>query len=124
MWIEEEVVRRAHLELLAEHGGSAGVRDGALLDSALHRARNISAYSEETPTIFQLAAAYGYGIAKNHPFVDGNKRTALAICIGFLRINGIIVRAPQIEMYKVFYGLAAGHESEASLATWLEAHAH
>jgi death-on-curing protein len=92
-WTLDSVVVAVHRMLVAEHGGSPGIRDQGLLDSALARPRQRFCY-EPQATIFDLAAAYGYGLAKNHPFVDGNKRVALAITAIFLEINGFSRRRP------------------------------
>jgi death-on-curing protein len=88
VWIDAAVLRAAHDEQLAEHGGGAGTRDEGLLESALVRARNLAAYGD--PDVAELAAAYGFGVARNHPFVDGNKRTALASCLVFMERNGLL----------------------------------
>jgi len=102
-----------HLELLAEHGGSAGIRDAGLLESALARPRNRS-------TIFKLAAGYAFGLTRNHPFLDGNKRTAFAAMAVFLELNGYELVAPQIDAYRTMLALAAGEMPEAELASWLK----
>jgi death-on-curing protein len=104
--------------LVAEHGGSPGIRDKALLDSALARPRQRFFY-ESQATIFDLAAAYGYGLAKNHPFVDGNKRVALAVAAIFLEINGFTLDAPEPQSVVIIEKLAAGDLSERELAQWL-----
>ncbi len=105
--------------LLAEHGGAEGIRDTNLLESALARPRHALAYGE--PTMFDLAAAYAYGIARNHPFVDGNKRTALMAAYVFLRKNGYRLTAPEPEAVVVIRDLATGEIDEAELAAWIEA---
>lgn len=109
-----------HAELLAEHGGRAGIRDAALLSSALARPRNRRAYGASA-TRFDLAAAYGFGIVKNHPFIDGNKRLALAVIYVFLEINGCRLDAPEVEAADVILRLAAGEFGEKELAGWLKA---
>ncbi len=121
IWIDKHQTLSIHDRQLAEHGGSSGVRDEGLLESALARAQNLMAYSEEQPTLPQLAASYGFGIARNHPFVDGNKRTALVVALTFLLVNGLRVTAPKEDRYFVFYDLAAGKFSEDGLAQWFEA---
>jgi death on curing protein len=121
LWIDKHETLTMHAQQLAEHGGSDGVRDEGLLESALARPINLRAYSEESPSLARLAAAYGFGIARNHPFVDGNKRTALVVTFTFLLVNGVRITAPKEERYFVFYDLAAGKFSEDSLARWLEA---
>lgn len=106
-----------HDEQLAIHGGSGGLRDAALLESALDRPRNKWAYEQaELP---ELAAAYGYGVAKNHPFVDGNKRTSLLAIYTFLGVNGIDFRVPEVAAAAMIFSLAAGEVSEESLARWI-----
>ena len=107
-----------HLELLAEHGGSAGIRDDGLLQSALARPRNAAAYG--SPTIFDLAAAYAFGLTRNHPFIDGNKRTAFAAMAVFLELNGYELVAPQVDAYQTMLALAAGEMPEVELASWLK----
>ena len=109
-----------HERQLAEHGGSDGIRDAGLLDSALQRPLNKSAYGE--PDLSDLAAAYAYGIARNHPFVDGNKRTALVACRTFLLINGYELAATPEEKYDIVLALAAGELDEDALAAWLREH--
>jgi death-on-curing protein len=121
-WIDLEEALAAHDLQLTEHGGSTGVRDRGLLESALARPRNVFAYSPET-TLIQLAAAYAVGIVKNHPFVDGNKRTGLVVGVGFLELNGVEIIAPQPETYLTFVALAASELSEDDLVKWFEAHA-
>ena len=117
-WVLDEIVVAVHQMLIAEHGGSSGLRDKGLLESALSRPRQMFSYEVEV-TIFDLAAGYGFGLAKNHPFIDGNKRTALAITAVFLEINGYTLNAPESEAVVVFEKLAAGDLSEQELANWL-----
>jgi death-on-curing protein len=117
--LRDEVVLAIHGRQLAEHGGAAGVRDPGLLASALARPKNLLAYSEEEPDLATLAAAYAYGIATNHPFVDGNKRTAYVACRTFLKLNGRDLDATQEEKYVTFLRLAEGALSEEELAAWL-----
>lgn len=121
IWIEKRVVLTYHDMQLAEHGGSTGVRDDGLLESALARPQNLAAYANEPPTLQRLAAAYAFGIARNHPFVDGNKRTALVVAIAFMYRNGIVFTATQQDAYLTFYDLAAGKLTEDELAVWFEA---
>jgi len=116
-WVLREVVTAVHQMLLAEHGGLPGVRDEALLDSALNRLLQIFAYSNEL-SIFDLAASYSYGLAKNHPFVDGNKRVAFTVAAFFLEINGYTLDATEAETVVVFEQLAAGNFSEKNLSIW------
>jgi death-on-curing protein len=121
-WIRDDVVAAVHLRQLAEHGGLAGLRDEGLLASALERPRNLFAYGEPPPDISALAAAYAYGIARNHPFVDGNKRVSFVVCQAFLLINGLDIEASQEEKYNVWWRLAAGELSQDELAVWLRNH--
>ena len=118
-WLLEETVYAIHKRQIAEHGGSDGVRDEGLLLSALARPQNLLAYSEETPDISALAASLAYGIAKNHPFIDGNKRTALVVARTFLLLNGFSLEATQEEKYLTFLKLAEGNLSEEELAEWI-----
>lgn len=117
-WLLEETVYAIHKRQIAEHGGSDGVRDNGLLLSALARPQNLFAYSVETPDISALAASLAYGIAKNHPFVDGNKRTALVVSRTFLLLNGFNIEASQEEKYLTFLKLAEGNLTEEELADW------
>lgn len=121
IWIDKHQTLTIHERQLSEHGGGGGIRDVGLLESALARAQNLLAYSEEPPALSQLAAAYAFGIARNHPFVDGNKRTALVVALTFLLVNGLRVTASKEDRYFVFYDLAAGNFSEDGLAQWFEA---
>jgi len=105
---------------LAAHGGSTGIRDAGMLESALMRPRNLWAYAETPPSLTRLAAAYAFGISSNHPFVDGNKRTALVVSFAFLDINGISVTASQEDTYATILALAAGEINEQQLTDWSE----
>jgi death-on-curing protein len=116
-WIDPAVVTAIHDEQIAEHGGAAGVRDAGLLESALARPRNIDLYGG--PDVFLLAAAYAFGVAKNHPFVDGNKRTALVLCELFLELNGWQNVASDAETLAAMLDLAAGELDEDGFAAWL-----
>lgn len=107
-----------HLDQLSQHGGSSGIRDENLLSASLARPRNLLAYGDE-PTLFDLAAAYGYGLAKNHPFVDGNKRTAFVLMATFLVLNGYSLDVPEPEVVGVMERLAQDLESQESLSQWL-----
>ena len=118
VWIRQDVVLAMHEEALMLHGGPSGVRDLGLLESALARPKNLFAYSEQTPSLSQLAASYAKGIVANHPFVDGNKRTAFTVSVTFLRLNGLQLSAPKEERVLTFWGLAAGDISEEQLANW------
>ncbi len=118
-WISEEDTIAIHKRQLAEHGGGDGVRDMGLLQSALARPQNAFHYNQVV-SLAKLAACYGLGIAKNHAFIDGNKRTALVVSLTFLFINGYKLTSTQEENYLAFYDLAAGNLTEEQLADWLE----
>jgi len=122
LWMEVVDAVVAHDLQLAAHGGSTGIRDSGLLESALARPKNILAYTESTPSLPALAAAYAFGISSNHPFVDGNKRTALVVSFAFLDVNGIEVTATQEDAFLTILGLAAGEITEAELALWFAEH--
>jgi death-on-curing protein len=119
-WLELDIVLDFHAEQLALFGGPDGIRDLGLLQSALARPVNKFAYGETS--LAALAAAYGFGIAQNHPFIDGNKRTALTSVIVFLGLNGLWLDAPQEEMTAVILSLAAGEITEDVLARWIADH--
>ena len=116
-WLDIDIVLDFHAEQLALFGGADGIRDRGLLESALARPLNKLAYGESG--IATLAAAYGFGIARNHPFIDGNKRTALASMIVFLGLNGLDLDAPREEATAMILSLAAGEITEDLLAQWL-----
>ena len=120
-WLTPEAIVAIHECQLAEHGGRVGTRDAGLLESALARARNMAAYGE--PDYADLAAAYGFGIARNHPFVDGNKRTALVAVELFLDLNGVDLEASDADCVVTLLGLAAGDLDERAFAAWIHAHA-
>ncbi len=122
VWVRDDVVLAIHRRQLAEHGGGAGIRDDGLLASALARPKNLLAYSDEEPDLAALAASYAYGVARNHPFVDGNKRTAYVTCRTFLVLNGRDLEASREEKYLAFLRLAEGELSEDELAAWIRAH--
>jgi len=109
-----------HAELLVEHGGRPGIHDAALLSSALARPRNRHVYGA-SGSLFDLAAAYGFGIVKNHPFIDGNKRLALAVMYVFLEINGYRLEALEVKAADVILRLASGKLGEKALSGWLKA---
>jgi len=119
-WLNSTEVLAIHARQIAEHGGIDGLRDLGLLESALARPQNLHAYDPEAD-IASLAAAYAFGIAKNHPFLDGNKRTAHVTMRTFLVLNDIEFRAPQEDKYLAIMALAAGELSESSLAEWIRA---
>ena len=116
VWVGADVARALHGEQLAEHGGPAGLRNEGGLESAMARAPNLAVYGE--PDACALAAAYAYGIARNHPFVDGNKRTAAVVSETFLVLNGFALTASDADLAVAFQDLAAGALDEAELAAW------
>jgi death on curing protein len=119
-WLEIDIVLDFHAEQLALFGGAEGIRDLGLLESALARPINKLSYGDSD--LANLAAAYGFGIARNHPFVDGNKRTALASMIVFLGLNGFDLDAPREQATAIILGLAADEISEEALARWIADH--
>ena len=119
-WIAPQVVLAIHDEQLAEHGGAAGLRDAALLESALARPQHHAAYGE--PDAADLAAAYAFGIARNHPFVDGNKRTAFVAAELFLDLNGFALTAEDAACVEAMLAVADGSLSEPAFADWLRRH--
>lgn len=116
-WIGAEVALAAHAEQLAEHGGGEGVRDHGLFESAMARPRNLAAYGD--PDAAALAASYAFGLARNHPFVDGNKRAATVVMEAFLNANGCTLNANDAELVVVILALATGELGEEELAGWL-----
>jgi death-on-curing protein len=120
IWVETRVAIAAHAEQLAEHGGAAGVRDFNMLESAMARPLNLVAYGN--PDAAELAAAYAFGIARNHPFVDGNKRIAAVVSETFLRLNGLTLRCSDVDLVTTFLELAAGELPVDALADWFRAH--
>jgi len=123
-WLLEETLTAIHHRQIAEHGGSEGLRDEGLLMSALARPQNLLAYGEPAPDLASLAAAYAYGIARNHPFVDGNKRTALVAARTFLILNGVDLEATQDDKVLAFLSLAEDAISEEELANWIRQRIH
>ncbi len=119
VWLLPEAILAIHQRQLAEHGGEPGLRDEGLLDSALARALQLWSYGDPPPDLCALAAAYAFGIAKNHPFFDGNKRTAFVACYAFLYRNGLEVTAGREDRYLKMLRLASGDETEDSFAAWL-----
>jgi death-on-curing protein len=120
VWVRQDVVLSIHEEALLLHGGPEGVRDLGLLESALARPKNLFDYSEQVPSLVRLAASYARGIVANHPFVDGNKRTAFIVSVTFLKLNGLQLTATKEERVLTFWALAAGEISEEKLARWFE----
>jgi len=121
IWVVESVALAVHEAQLAEHGGMAGIRDEGLFLSAMARPQNLAAYGE-SPDAADLAAAYGFGLSRNHPFLDGNKRTAFVVMELFLNLNGWALEADDADCISTMESVAAGSTSEKSLATWLRAH--
>lgn len=117
VWLDAAVLRAVHEEQLAEHGGAPGARDEGLFESALARPQNLVAYGN--PDAADLAAAYGFGIARNHPFIDGNKRTAFVCAELFLALNGHSLAADDANCVATMLALAAGDLSEPEFAAWL-----
>lgn len=120
-WVTKRAVLAWHREQLAEHGGPEGIRDETLLDSALAKPHHGFTYEKNT-NIFRLAASYAFGITRNHPFIDGNRRTVLVVSITFLFLNGWDIVATREETYLTFLHLADGSLSEADLTTWFTSH--
>ena len=120
-WLNLRFVEAVHVRQLAEHGGTKGLRDRAGLESALARPRQLFAYGGASVDMPALMAAYAFGIAKNHPFVDGNKRTAYVACRTFLVLNRHDIVGPLTERYSIFLALAAGEIDEDELTEWLRA---
>lgn len=117
-WVRREAVIVVHDRQIELFGGQYGLRDEGLLDSAIARPKNFYLY--EGADIVRLAAAYGYGICQNHPFIDGNKRTAFVVMVAFLKLNGYRFRASQLEVVSIMESLADGKVSEEGLTDWLQ----
>lgn len=117
-WVLRETVLALHELSLAVHGGSPGIRDEGLLESALDRPKNLFAYGN--PGIFEMAASYGFGLAKNHPFIDGNKRTAFLTAALFIELNGFVFHAEEADATVHVLALAAGASDEKDFAVWLK----
>lgn len=117
VWLDPQIIYSVHEEQLTEHGGLAGIRDKALLESALGRPQNLANYDE--PDVADLAASYGLGIAKNHPFIDGNKRTAYVACELFLVLNGYRLESSDADSVITMLQVAAGDLAESEFAAWI-----
>ena len=120
IWVTSAVAAEAHREQLIEHGGGHGVRDRGLLESAIARPQHLAPYGEADAAA--LAAAYAFGIARNHPFVDGNKRTAAVMSETFLMLNGHALAATDAEVAVAFLAFAAGELSEEEIGDWFRQH--
>ena len=119
VWLEREAVLAIHDRQVAEHGGGEGLRDPNLLESALARPQQLAHYSSDDTDLAALAASLTFGLARNHPFVDGNKRTAWVCCSTFLVLNGCRITASIEDKYVTILSLAEGHLPEAEFAQWL-----
>jgi death-on-curing protein len=122
VWLDKALVLAIHDRQLAEHGGSSGLRDQGLLESALARPQQLHAYGEPTPDLADLAASLAHGLARNHPFIDGNKRTAAVCCETFIELNGASLAAEDVDMFVRFLALAEGKLGAEKFAAWLRAH--
>lgn len=118
-WITRSFALAIHDRQLAEHGGGSGVRDEGMLESALARPQQLHAYGDPPPDLADLAASLAFGLARNHPFVDGNKRTAAVACETFLLLNGSTIEADDLDLYPMYLALAEGSLPEADFAAWL-----
>lgn len=119
VWIEKPLALAIHDRQLAEHGGSSGLRDDGLLESALARPQQLHAYGDPLPDLADLAASLAFGLARNHPLVDGNKRTAAVVCEVFLNLNGATLLAEDFDLFPVFLDLAEGKLPVEDFAAWL-----
>lgn len=122
IWISKRLALAIHDRQLAEHGGSMGVRDETLLDSAIARPQQLFAYGDPPPDLAALSASLAYGLARNHPFIDGNKRTAAVACETFIRLNSARLQADDVQLYPIYLALAEGSLSESGFADWLREH--
>lgn len=120
IWVAERIVLAIHEDQLAQHGGSSGIRDKNLLGASLARPKHLFTYGD--PNIFDLAAAYGYGLANNHPFVDGNKRTAFMVMYTFLGLNNYWLEVKEMEVVVKMEGLTMNRETQESISLWLQKH--
>lgn len=121
IWLEKQFVLAIHSRQVAEHGGSDGVRDDGLLESALARPQQLYAYGDPAPDLADLAASVAFGLARNHAFIDGNKRTAAVCCETFVELNGGHLEADDPDLYVQYLALAEGKLPERDFATWLRA---
>jgi len=121
-WIPIETVLAIHEQQIKEHGGRSGIRDIGLLESALTAPQNLFYYENPKPHLSKIAAAYGSGLARNHPFIDGNKRVSLVVCELFLVINDAQLTATEKEKYQIFSDLAANNISIGKFCSWIKSH--
>ncbi|MBK6333976.1 MAG: type II toxin-antitoxin system death-on-curing family toxin [Thermomonas sp.] len=119
LWIDRTLALAIHERQMAEHGGGTGVRDEGLLEFALAKPQQLFAYGDPPPDLAGLAASLAFGLARNHPFVDGNKRTAAVACELFLMLNGATLDADNLSLYPMYLSLAEGSVTEAEFADWL-----
>ncbi len=119
VWISREMAKAIHDRQLVEHGGGSGVRDARLLESALARPKQLQAYGDPPADLAELAASLAHGLARIHPFVDGNKRTAAVACETFIELNGAQLLASDVEMFPMFQALAKGKLNANAFAAWL-----
>ncbi|MGF1939031.1 MAG: type II toxin-antitoxin system death-on-curing family toxin [Nostoc sp. ChiQUE02] len=119
-WLSEAVIKAMHKEQLGEHGGLPGIRDRNLLLASLDRPKNLFAYGEPTPTVFELAAAYAFAFVKNHAFIDGNKRVAFVSMATFLILNGYSLEVPEKEVVLMIKRLSTDQETQESIADWIK----
>ena len=124
VWITRSLALAIHERQLAEHGGGVGVRDESLLESALARPQQLHVYGDPVPDVADLAASLAFGLARNHPFVDGNKRTAAVACETFVLLNDATLEADDLELYPAYLALAEGSLSETEFAAWLRPRLH
>lgn len=122
VWIDKSLALAMHDRQLAEHGGGTGVRDEKLLESALARPQQLYAYGDPAPDLADLAASLAFGLARNHPFVDDNKRAAAVACETFVMLNDAVLEADNLELYPVYLALAEGALKEKEFAAWLRQH--
>jgi len=121
VWLDASILLAVHDEQLVEHGGISGVRDNGMFESALGKPQNLAAYDE--PDFAELAAAYGFGLAKNHPFLDGNKRTVFVAVELFLRLNGYVLEADDVTCVLTMLAVASGEMDEQNFADWIRKNA-
>jgi death-on-curing protein len=122
VWISKALALAVHDRQLAEHGGKTGLRDDKLLESALARPVQLHAYADPAPDLADLAASLTFGLARNHSFMDGNKRTAAVLCETFIVLNAARLEADDLELYPMYLALADGSLPEAEFAAWLRQH--